>query len=227
MNEQKKSFKIQSRTASLYPAQQSNQLLIVLNTYTDNGDAIVQQLQQIHAPDCNLLVLSDLNWNHDMTPWECPPLNKKDAPFSGGAEAYLKLLCAEIIPQALEMIPGKPAQISLAGYSLAGLFALYALYHCNLFDSAASMSGSLWYPQFAEYVCAHAMQKTPQMLYLSLGDLEAKTKHPLLKTVQEQTERIAAHYRSLGINTAFELHAGNHFKDAELRTAKGILALLQ
>lgn len=220
-------FTIHGRTAAIYPAAQSNQPLMILNTYTDNGDVTMQHLQQMNAPNCNLLVISNLDWIHDMTPWECPPLNKIDAPFSGGADDYLKMLCTEIIPKALEMIQGTPSFFGIAGYSLAGLFALYAMYHCDLFDYTASMSGSLWYPHFTEYVQSHTMQKVPKKLYFSLGNTETKTKHPLLKTVQEHTEIIAAHYRLLGIDTAFELNEGNHFKDAELRTAKGICALLR
>lgn len=36
--------------------------------------------------------------------------------------------------------------IGIAGYSLAGLFALYALYKTDVFTRVASMSGSLWFP---------------------------------------------------------------------------------
>ena len=226
MHTQKKTFSVCGRTASLYAAEQSNLPMIVLNTYTDHGDAVVRLLQEMHCPDCHLLVICNLNWNHDMTPWECPPLNKKDAPLSGGAADYLKLLCTDIIPQACSMTAGKPSCLGIAGYSLAGLFALYALYHCDLFSLAGSMSGSLWYPHFTEYVLNHTMQKTPQKLYLSLGDREADTKHPLLKTVRQNTETAAAHFRAAGIRTALELNPGNHFQDAEQRTAKGILALL-
>jgi len=221
------SFVCSGRHAVLYPAQQSNQPLIVLNTYADNGCALTQHLRELHCSDFNFLIISNLQWNSDMTPWECPPLNKKDAPFSGGADRYLDLLCTEIIPQAYTMIKGDPSFTGIAGYSLAGLFALYTLCQCTLFDRAASMSGSLWYPHFTEYVLSHSMQKMPDQLYLSLGDAEAKTKHPLLKTVQDCSETIAAHYKNLGIDTVFELNEGNHFKDAELRTAKGIFALLQ
>ena len=175
-------FTVSGRTAALYPAQQNDQPLIVLNTYTDHGDAILHHLRELRCPDLNLLIVSQLQWNSDMTPWECPPLNKKDAPFSGGADQYLDLLCAEIIPQALNMISGEPCFTGIAGYSLAGLFALYALCQCTIFDRAASMSGSLWYPHFAEYVQTHPMPNMPAHIYLSLGDAEKNTKHPLLKS---------------------------------------------
>ena len=73
----------------------------------------------------------------------------------------------------------------IAGYSLGGLFALYAAYHCDEFRRVASMSGSLWFPDFREYVLSHDFANRPDRIYLSLGDKEAKTRNPVLKTVQE------------------------------------------
>ena len=43
-----------------------------------------------------------------------------------------------------------------------------------------------------------------------------------MKTVQENTEMIEKYYRENGISTAFQLNPGNHYKDAEKRTAAGI-----
>ena len=121
---------------------------------------------------------------------------------------------------------GVPSHIGLAGYSLAGLFALYACYNCDVFDRVASISGSLWFPDFKEYVFNHSMKKIHDRIYLSLGDAEAKTKNPILETVQNNTEKIFEHYKKLGLDVAWELNPGNHFKNATLRSAKGIMAIL-
>ena len=221
----KEIFTVHQKIAALYPAKQPGLPLIVLNTFAGNGDAVMQALSDLHAPACHLLTIGNLDWNHDLTPWACAPLSKKDAPFSGAADDYLQMLCAEIIPHAGSLCGGTPAYLGIAGYSLAGLFALYALCQCDLFRCAASVSGSLWYPQFAAFVQSHPMQNLPRKIYLSLGDLEAKTKHPLLKTVREQTDAVCAHYQQLGIRVQFELNPGNHFQDDVLRTAKGIAAI--
>ncbi|MBR2823546.1 MAG: hypothetical protein IKE24_07675 [Clostridia bacterium] len=116
--------------------------------------------------------------------------------------------------------------VGIAGYSLAGLFALYALYRCDAFDRAASMSGSLWFPDFREYALTHAFPKRPEKIYLSLGDREAATRNPLLRSVQDNTEQLVSHYRELGLGVTWELNPGTHFTDPELRTAKGIWAIL-
>ncbi len=121
---------------------------------------------------------------------------------------------------------GVPSHIGIAGYSLGGLFALYACYNCNAFDRAASMSGSLWFPGFRDYALSHPMKKTPDRIYLSLGDAEAKAKDPALKTVRKCTEEIVGYYKMLGLDVTWVLNPGGHFRDPDLRTAKGIMAIL-
>ena len=73
---------------------------------------------------------------------------------------------------------------------------------------------------------SHELSKRPDQLYISLGDREARTRNPFLKTVQENTEQIVSHFEQLGLDVTWELNPGNHFKDAALRSAKGIKAIL-
>ena len=47
-----------------------------------------------------------------------------------------------------------------------------------------------------------------------------------MKTVQESTESIVAYYRAAGIDVTWEMNPGNHFKDAELRSARGVLGIV-
>ncbi|MBQ6928094.1 MAG: alpha/beta hydrolase [Oscillospiraceae bacterium] len=223
----KQTFKLDGKSATMYLGKQKESPLILLNNYSGDGESVVSAMQEIDTPDCNLLVVGDLNWDHDMTPWYCPPLSKNDTPCTGGADEYLDLLLTEILPKAKELIDGTPSFIGIAGYSLAGLFALYAAYRCDAFDRVTSMSGSLWFPDFKEYALTHEMRKRPAKLYLSLGDREGRTRNSVLMTVQRNTEELVEHYRSLGLDVTWELNPGNHFKDAALRSAKGIRAILE
>lgn len=223
----KQTFESNGKSVTLYPGKQDGSPLIILNHYSDDGESVARAMREINVPDCNLLVAGNLDWDHDMTPWYCPPLTKNDKPCTGGADAYLELLLTEILPKAKEMINGTPSLIGIAGYSLAGLFALYSAYQCDVFERVASISGSLWFPDFKEYALTHEMQKRPSKLYLSLGDREAHTKNSMLMTVQRNTEELAAHYKRLGLGVTLELNPGNHFKDAALRSAKGIRAILE
>ena len=219
-------FQAGGKTATLYLSEEENVPLIVLNNYSGNGESVVEELKRLDSPDCNLLVVGDLKWDHDMTPWYCPPLSENDTPCTGGADEYLDLLLHEIIPVAREHTKGESAHLGIAGYSLAGLFAVYAMYRTDAFERVASMSGSLWFPDFKEYCMAHEIKRKPDKLYLSLGDREAKSRNKMLMTVQENTEALAAYYREIGIDVTWELNPGNHFKDAALRSVKGIMAII-
>ena len=219
-------FRSGGKTATLYLCEQDDRPLIFLNNYSGSGASVVEELKSLTSPDCNLLVVGNLNWNHDMTPWYCPPLFENDAPCTGGADEYLDLLLTEIIPKAKERINGEPLLLGIAGYSLAGLFAVYAMYRTDVFDRVASVSGSLWFPDFKEYCMNHEIKRKPNKLYLSLGDREAKSKNKVLGIVQDNTEALAAYYKALGIDVTWELNPGNHFKDAALRSAKGIMAIV-
>ncbi len=219
-------FPAAGRAATLYLPRRAGAPLIVLHNFSESGDGVIRAMRDVGCADGAILCISKLNWDQDMTPWYCPPLAENDTPCTGGADAYLRILLEEILPAALSRLEGRPAFLGIAGYSLAGLFALYAMCQTDCFSRVASMSGSLWFPDFVEYAESHAPERPPERIYLSLGDEEARTRHPLLRTVRENTERLAAHYRGLGIPTECVWNPGNHFQDAALRSAKGIAALL-
>ena len=62
----------------------------------------------------------------------------------------------------------------------------------------------------------------PDRVYFSLGDKEAKTRNQMLCTVEASTKEICELIKNNGIESIFEMNEGNHFKDADLRLAKGI-----
>lgn len=167
-----------------------------------------------------------MSWNRDLSPWEAPAVFRNDAPFGGKADEFCIKLTEEAIPSALYQLGAMPSFIAIAGYSLAGLFAVYALYKSSVFSRAASASGSLWFPGFLEYASTHEFAVKPERIYLSLGDKEAKTRNPVMSTVQDNTEKLAMLFRERNVDVTFELNPGNHFQDPALRMAKGIADVL-
>ncbi len=199
------------------------------------GEAVYASLLNIPHPPFVLVSIGGLDWNRDMAPWDSPAISKKGSPFTGGADAYLSLMTEEILPQTemrlRDLWDGKEERMvswrGLAGYSLAGLFAVYALYRSDVFSRIASCSGSLWYPHFYEFALNEERKVRPEKVYLSLGDKESATRNPAMKPVQENTEKLAGAFRAEGIETVFELNPGGHFMDAPGRIAKGIVNLLE
>ena len=219
-------FTTGGKIASIFPSNTPNSPVIYLNTFSDEGQKVYEATQAAGCPPFTLVAISDLDWNHDMVPWDSPPAFKNAEPCTGGADDYLRLLTEGIIPTAEKEITGVPSWRGIVGYSLAGLFALYAIYWTDLFSRVGSMSGSLWFPGMKDYIFSHEPKRQPDHMYFSLGDKESKTRNPVLRSVRQNTEEIQTFYQSKGINTVFELNPGNHYNHAAERTAAGIVWLL-
>ena len=222
----KEKFNIKDKVITLYKSADKNAPLIVFNTFEGDGEGVYKELQNMGCTSFNLLVIGNIDWNHDMSPWHMPSIYSKEKSFSGGADGYLKLLIDEILPKAKELIEGEPEFTGIVGYSLAGLFAVYTMYKTDVFDRVACMSGSLWFSDFIEYCKRNEYKRLPDKIYFSLGDKEANTRNPVLKTVQDKTIELSEYFKSLGTEVIFELNPGNHFTDVNFRSAKGIKAIL-
>lgn len=221
-----RAFIINRKAIDVFLATEPGTPIIYLNTLSSEGQKVFEAAQAAGCPPFTLVAISDLDWNHDMVPWDSPPAFKNAAPCTGGADDYLRLLTEAIIPTAEREISGVPRWRGISGYSLAGLFALYAIYQTNLFSRVGSMSGSLWFPSMKEYIFSHEPKRRPDCIYFSQGDKESKTRNPVLRSVRQNTEEIQAFYQAKGIDTVFQLNPGNHYDHAVERTAAGLCWLL-
>lgn len=176
-------------------------------------------------PGMTVVALPRADWYQDFSPWPAPPLNKRGPAFSGGADAYLAALTAEIIPGAEKALNLRPRRRALAGYSLAGLFSLYALTRSPLFSACACVSGSLWFPGWIEYLERAVFAAAPDYVYLSLGDRESHSRNPLLSTAGQAMEQTLSLLQKRGIPCVFAWNAGGHFENAQGRLRQGIEAL--
>ena len=199
--------------------------IVYLHVYDSDGLDVLSECQRIGCPPFTLVAIKPACWNDDLTPWECLGLFADDAPFAGHAQDQLRLLEEEIIPQ-VERECDKPNGTricrTVAGYSLAGLFATWAAFSSSAFSRIASASGSLWYPDFARFVTEAPLARPIDCAYFSLGSKEAKTPSRLLRNVATGTDEVVAAFRSKRVPTQFESNPGNHFKEPALRMARGI-----
>lgn len=214
------------KSISVFPGSEPGAPVIYLSAAAGEGQKVYETVLAVGCRAFSLVAVSGLDWNRDLAPWDSPPAFKKGEPFTGGADEYLRLLVEEIVLRAENDLPGSPAWRGITGYSLAGLFALYAVYRTDIFSRVGSISGSLWFPKLREYVLTHEPKRRPDCVYFSLGDKECMTRNPVLKDVRQNTETICTHYRSMGIDTVFQMNPGNHFDHSAERTAAGITWLL-
>jgi hypothetical protein len=149
------------------------------------------------------------HWNTDLSPWEAPPVFGGEA-FGAGAERTLR--------EVLTLTGDRSKTYILGGYSLAGLFALWTAYQTDAFTAVAAASPSVWFPGFLDYMKANAIHASS--VYLSLGDREEKARNPVMASVGERIREVHGLLKEQGVNTILEWNQGNHFKDADIRTAK-------
>lgn len=165
-----------------------------------------------------LAAIDQTDWNHDFSPWAAPAVFR-GGDFTGGAPAFLRVLLEEVIP-TVEAVFDAPPRRYLTGYSLAGLFAVWAAFRTDTFAGVAGVSGSLWFDGFVDFARMHPCMV--ERVYLSVGDREKHTRNPRMQTVEDairQTEEILA---TQGITTHFDVNPGNHFQRVPERIARGI-----
>ena len=219
-------FTLGGKTIDVFPGEVPDAPVIYLNTFSGEGRKIYDAVRCAGCPPFSLAAVSGLDWDRDLSPWDSPAVFKNSSDFTGGADDYLGFLVGDIIPETELHLPGIPLWRGIAGYSLAGLFALYSIYRTDLFSRAGSVSGSLWYPGFKEYVLSHTPVRRPDHVYFSLGEKERKTRNPVLRYVEQDTREICTFFKYNGISTELQLNPGGHHDHASGRTAAGLLWLL-
>ena len=158
------------------------------------------------------------SWNDALSPWEALAVWGKQG-FGGNAGDTFRFLTEQVMPTLKQQfnLP-ENVKIILGGYSLAGLFALWASTQTDLFYGVATASPSVWFPGWMEFEQQHPIQT--QHIYLSLGDKEEHTKNTVMAAVGDNIRTLHSRLTERSIDRTLEWNSGGHFKDADLRTAK-------
>jgi predicted alpha/beta superfamily hydrolase len=157
------------------------------------------------------------DWNNELSPWNAPPVFGNE-PFGNGADGMLDFIISKVIPFIDERFGTK--DYLLAGYSLAGLFALYGIYRSKRFAGAIAVSPSVWFPGWMDFIA----DKKPDasFVYLSLGNREEKTRNSVMASVGDNIRHMHEILTRQGVSAVLEWNEGGHFNDPVLRLRKGI-----
>ncbi len=169
----------------------------------------VTEIRKLTDTDFFLIAIKVKSWNNDLSPWQAPPVFGKEG-FGGGAE--------DTLTEVLKYTVDSSKTYYIGGYSLAGLFALWSAYRTDVFRGVAAASPSIWFPGFTDHMRDNIINTGS--VYLSLGDKEEKARNPLMATVGARIREAHDLLKEQGIDTILEWNPGNHFKDADIRTAK-------
>lgn len=187
-------------------------------------------------------------WEENFSPWCAPRVFAKGPNFGDGAQKMLDTLINQVIPWTESELTDPPTYRVLVGYSLAGLFSLWAGVSQQVargcqpddvssqpgaprvdapvatFQRIGAVSGSFWFPGLLDYVDQQLNGGAVGLThaYLSLGDREARTPNPQIMHVRENAELLASRLENAGITSMFELNRGNHFQNVEGRMQKAL-----
>ena len=174
----------------------------------------VKTISELTNADFRMIAVRVPDWNRDLSPWTAPAVFGKES-FGDGAGDFLEGI--------LPLCPDDKT-CYIGGYSLAGLFALWAAYRTGRFAGVAAASPSVWFPGFTDFMQANRIQS--KAVYLSLGDREEKAKNPVMAAVGSRIREAEGILKAQGIPCTLEWNPGNHFRDADIRTAKAFAWVL-
>ena len=160
----------------------------------------------------SIAVIEAVDWNNDLTPWPAEGVFKKAKPFGGKAALFLEKLTNEIIPRTESDLGIESAERTLLGVSLSGLFAVWAAFNTDVFTNIISLSGSLWYDGFIEWMKKQTPSPQLKKICMLLGEKEKNAKEKRMATVEERTLAAADILKAKSqAVVVFELVEGTHF----------------
>lgn len=190
--------------------------LLLQPTARHEAPFLEQEIEALAAgiPVSFVLVLVHLDdWTVDLMPWPDRHISR-DERAGKCAGQTLAYILSEVLPH----YPDLP--VIIGGYSLAGLFSLWASMQTDRFTGVAAASPSLWITGWIPYAEQHPPRA--ESIYLSLGDREEIAKNKAIARVGDcvraQYELLCRQYAPEHCTLVWE--PGNHFTDNPARLAR-------
>ena len=160
------------------------------------------------------------DWNRELSPWRAPPPRGREW-FGNGAGGTLRYVEDVLLPAVRPGCGSAGVPVMLGGYSLAGLFSLWAGTVSESFSAVVGASPSVWLGGWIGY--AKRCGWNVRAAYLSLGDTEHETRNAMLSRSRACIEETFADISRAAVDCTLEWNPGGHFVDAAQRTARGFV----
>lgn len=202
----------------------SSSIIYILLPHQLPGEDI-SALQELSTRfETNIVAISEMDWNDDMTPWKAPAV--KEGEFGGRGSQFLDRLRWDIFFNLESSLQIRNPKRYLLGLSLSGLFAVWAGIMQPLFEGVASISGSFWYDGFAEWILKQENLKCVRF-YISMGEKENETKVKRFANIEEDTTKVVETLMLKGADVAFEVTEGGHNSPIVPRIEKSVVSLFE
>jgi predicted alpha/beta superfamily hydrolase len=180
-------------------------------------EAEAQQIAALSKVPFLLATIELEDWIVDLMPW--PDEDVSRDPESGKhAQETLSYVLTALAPE-LQQRYG-PLPIILGGYSLGGLFAIWASMQTDSFKAIAAASPSVWIHDWMSFAKKHV--SLADYIYLSLGNQEEHVKNQAIARVGDNLRaQYALLQEQLGPeHCTLVWEEGGHFANNEERLAR-------
>ena len=210
---------IAGRPCRLSGSETPDFFLIQPSARHENGmlDAELAQLSALASKSFLLVTIELADWTLDLMPWPDGNISRNPDAGKHGQET-LDYILQDLLPE-LERSYG-PRPVILGGYSLGGLFALWASCQTDRFQTIAAASPSVWIHGWIPFAKKH--MPMAKAIYLSLGDREEHVKNQAIARVGDNLRTYYEMLRSqLGPEQSiFVWEEGGHFNENAGRLAR-------
>lgn len=210
---------IGGRKCRLFGVQDPGCILVQPSARHENAtlEAEAQQIAALSKVPFVLATIELEDWMVDLMPW--PDGNVSRDPEAGKrGQDTLGYLLTALIPALRQRFGALP--IILGGYSLGGLFAIWASMQTDSFKAVAAASPSVWIHNWMPFARKHVPMA--DSIYLSLGDQEEHVKNQAIARVgdhlRSQYELLQERLGPEHCTLVWE--EGGHFADNEGRLAR-------
>lgn len=210
---------IAGRKCRLFGSETPKVLLVQPSARHENGmlEAEVAHLAALTDQPFLLVTIELEDWTIDLLPWPDGNISRDPEAGKHGQET-LAFILEDLIPELEQRYGVLP--VILGGYSLGGLFALWASCQSARFTAVAAASPSVWIHGWLSF--AKKNRSMADAIYLSLGDREEHVKNQAIARVGDN---LRAYYELLQKQLSPDRctlvwEEGNHFNDNAGRLAR-------
>ncbi len=210
---------ISGRKCRLFGSERPECVLIQPSARHENAtlETEAEQIAERSGVPFVLATIELEDWIIDLMPWPDGNISRESEAGKHGQDT-LEYVLESLIPE-LQKRYG-PLPVMIGGYSLGGLFALWASAQSDRFKAVAAASPSVWIKDWIPFAKKH----TPlaDAVYLSLGIQEEYVKNQAIARVGDS---LRAQYSLLqeqigANNCTLVWEQGGHFNDNEGRLAR-------
>ena len=210
---------IEGRLCRLFGSDRPGCILIQPSARHENAtlEAEAQKIAELSPAPFVLATIELEDWMLDLMPW--PDANISREPEAGKhGQDTLQYILLSLVPELQHRFG--PLPVVLGGYSLGGLFALWASAQTDIFKAVAAASPSVWIKDWIPFARKHVPMA--DAVYLSLGDQEEHVKNQAIARVGDNLRtQYSLLQEQLGPNQCTLVwEQGGHFNDNEGRLAR-------